>query len=521
MYHLLALLLSSCLADAEEVEIQADEVVRVQSPLGQLSPKDYFVNVDANDREVYVFMKKRNAKDASDPDLYLRFTNPVTRDLYDYHESSGGAAHSVHLRVNDRSGKLYINVFAFSSPIATLEADVDIWVKKYQCHNRNCGQGDEPSRGTCDIATGTCNCNPGFTISPVCSTVQQTVNFNVEGSRHSEEVTMQNDETIIYEFAIHNPVPHRFRAVIGREYTWGEATVKLMAHNRDAVPIEQNTMYSGDTVTLNVMGDRLTSGYYYLAVQTTRSDPQKFNILIDYQQCENSCSGHGKCDPATQKCTCDKGWTYRPTCTVKNEALTSGNVEKVSIAEFDHSMFQFTVSEAIMMSPSEIVINVETLPQTKVHTYPTVYIKAGSEPTEYDYHYTGPHPTGKSTQIVISKTTATLGNHFLMVSNPGDFPVDVKLSYNVDVYCPPKCSEHGGCTPLGVCKCREGWAGGDCSVNVAKLQDDATDGHVTTVIFVVCIFVFLFAGLAGGVLIQRRCGVKQDDAAPSYNNLQV
>ena len=435
-----------------------------------------------------------------DPDLFVRWNNTPTREDYTAQEISSATQDEIYIRLsNHYAQRLYIGVLSFFSSVNTT---VEIFVETFSCLNRDCG-----NHGTCNKVTGDCDCQTGFTARHHCQAkvVQLTKEVMTKNNIYPDH--LHYEQEIIYNMTVQYPLPNDIAIFFDRARLAGEFKLRLrhgelpLTFSNEHV-IASVSRYSYGTV-VRIPQSQLTGGQYYLSVTGTDILNQDTFVSFHYNQCPHSCNDHGFCNSNNNTCTCDKFWNVQEDCSVNHTALTNGQHFNVALAGHSSQLFEIGANSAIAMNPCDIVVRTYS-PQT-LHSYPRLYIRKGARPEALAFDYTNAVPAVWNATVKIPHTDVNAaGLYFLQIQNAEPTAVSIQVVYEIVPFCPPKCHHHGECTSVGLCICRDGWAGGDCSVEL-------TSSHgISVAVLVVSIFIFLFIGLCvGGCIVNRANAAKK------------
>lgn len=220
-------------------------------------------------------------------------------------------------------------------------------------------------------------------------------------------------------------------------------------------------------------------GLFFIGVFGTSEEGGIFDIAVQRFLCPSNCSSNGLCNPAAHTCTCAPGYGGRD-CSEFSSTLAYGQmVEKNSSAVFEYEYYTAPgATEAMAAGNSEVKITaMASSEKWNVHltARPEVllYLDASSTSTPLfpkENNFTDRMVLDLNTPHVLTLCSSRLTTQpwKLGVHNPlPSIPLNYSLTIEKIGRCLNDCfnsSGQGGCSEDGVCKCAEGWVGGDCSV---------------------------------------------------------
>ena len=384
------------------------------------------------------------ALSTADCDLYLQFNALPTR--YSYAARDITADQSVELVVDSPTvGVWYAGVYGFTQCSYTIRA-----TQRSPCPNSCSGHG------TC-LSSGQCSCSAGYTGSD-CSAgiIPLFANTPVTGS-------IASSNWLYYSYAY--PGSSSAQAVrFGVTQASGSGDCDLYIA-KGFIPSFHNFTWRDESADSSFSVQILQpggAGTFYagmLAFSGTCSYTMTVTLVSQTQQCTNQCSGstHGTCSNGQCACVSSYSGAY---CQQANFNMASSvtYLGYVDQGAWNYYRVSALSSQNVLLSMLETGSNSDC----------DLYVKAGRNPTRYDYDY-----ADLTNQANSSVTIPDPGSTLWYVGIYGFLPCSYQIRGILTTSCPNGCSGHGTCSS-GTCFCNPGYAGQDCGQTNPSLSSGQT-----------------------------------------------
>lgn len=448
--------------------------------------------------------------------LYARFNNLPTLTSYDL----AIAAHSPEsLRFDMPSiGTWYFGVAATSNCSYSLLVNAS-----FVCPNSCTGHG------TCNAATGVCECQKNYTSKADCSqAIFPLQNGKTPGSLQPRVWNYYLYESNGNELIINVTIaPKNAAKDIAADSPPG-IYVRDSSEPTTFLYVQACTNVAfGGTCSLRI--EQPKAGKWYVGLFGITSASYTLSVLGS-TQCPNDCSGYGTC-AAGGTCNCPMYYT-NPDCSLYLRALGANDGTSSPILISAEQMQFFTYVSAGVSNDLAFTIN-QTTPQPGLHMVLLASCGQVPSPLSFDYYTycqssdtpctitilkapgcawnfavfatstfappTTPPPTSSSpispdsTPFTVDPSTTPSSEHLVSTSigsdeefsghyssemQLGSSNVDVPqvsytMTFSTSIVCPNGCSGHGTCEPSGKCLCDVNYGYKiDCSVFVRQLLNN-------------------------------------------------
>ncbi|KAK9824143.1 hypothetical protein WJX72_008089 [[Myrmecia] bisecta] len=229
-------------------------------------------------------------------------------------------------------------------------------------------------------------------------------------------------------------------------------------------------------VTMDPSDSAFQRGVWFAGVNGDDRDMCRYTITFNKYECPLNCSGRGDCvheSDGKRKCDCHQGY-FGDDCSGEASRLTYDQQVSKEESSFEYDYYQlpevsptmlthnvevrivasFSSSEFTEWSaavPEMLLLNgdVAAVPTAANHTF-----KLTMEKQNTDY------------EINLCPSMLSKGTWRVAIYNPLRlYKIAYKLAAQKLAHCLNDCNGNGDCDADGMCRCRDNWTGGDCSVN--------------------------------------------------------
>lgn len=488
--------------------------------------RTYRIHNDAAERnvelDIHLFIEDLHQKQF---DIYVKYEEIPTPTAFDFADVSDSSTKTIRITDTDanplRAGDYYVKIV---SPTA-IHAHALITASMAPCY-QNCSR-----HGQCAHAIegpSYCICDEGY--GEVDCSVQTT---HVELGTPSYGVIRDGSRAL---FQIDNILPKSYalRVVIsdtahGSDFNTGSGHPYVLV-GKNRVPTEDDydfivnrpdVMLGNGEWVLNF--EAPVMGTWNVMVVSSKDSTYDYSFIAYIDQCPGDCNGHGECDPETNACTCDEGWTGQLDCselTLDFEPDITAEMKAYSVLPGNWLRFKVNLTSEAYADKVNFLVMVQS------HTVYSTFIKFGSPPTESDWEVAGEVPSppyGLAQQTEVPHQLTQVGEYHVGILNAGTDSI-IEVGVYFEGNCPGQCSGKGLCEPkTNKCFCLgfEDFIGSGCEVEGMKFQGGG--GRVSSGEVAAIVLFFVAFGFVVGVWTKRKypdcCGSSSSgDYQQSFDN---
>lgn len=433
----------------EDCSVETEALRRNTPVQGNVQEGDWaYYSFEVPPASRWMFIINQTSSD-QDCDLYVKFSDYPTRAYYDYRDITLEQNFALEEPEGEqRPGSWIAGVYGYGicqySITAKLAGECNI-----DCNNHGSCHNDQ------------CHCNAGW-VGSSCEYSDQAIAVGAAPTSGS----VAGAEWKYYHFT-YTGADELLLATV-EEQNGGSTSdaVDLYLQFGSPPSFASNYAYNmtmGAVTTLDIPMTQSDDGVVYLGVSGWQGGAYTIKVEVKSsgsEECQDiRCSDHGICRH-NGACRCNSGFSGDD-CETMDGPLALGRPVRGFVNDDEYNYYHIPVDTA-----DTLVFSVH---QKAGEADCDVYVKAGGRPSPSDFDYFDAS-LNQDFEVVVAEP----GDQTWYVSVFGFRPCEYNITASLRTgdNCAGDCKNGGACTPDGECECTPDWAGADCSIPVATLENN-------------------------------------------------